>query len=120
MTGGKFQVANIADFSDAVTIAIVQETPTEGVLTKLTAPSGTTKRYRYLRYIGPDNGSCNVAEVQFYGQKVDETEVGIEEVKKERDKDEKWVGAIYDMSGRRVQLPTSGMYIVNCRKVIIK
>ena len=120
MTGGKFQVANEADFSDAVTIATVPEAPAEGILTKLTAPSSTTTRYRYLRYIGPDNGSCNVAEVQFYGQKVDETEMGIEEVKKERDKGEKWAGAVYDMSGRRVQLPTSGMYIVNCRKVIIK
>ena len=51
----------------------MQEAPTEGILTKLLSPlrgSGEGVYYRYLRYIGPDNGSCNVAEVQFYGRKV--------------------------------------------------
>lgn len=116
MTGGKFQVANTAGFSDAVTIATVPEAPAESVLTKLAAPSGTAKRYRYLRYIGPDNGNCNVAEVQFYGRKVVETETGISltacpsPMEKER---------IYDMSGRRVQRPTKGIYIVNGQKVFL-
>ena len=131
MTGGKFQVANTADFSDALTIATVPEAPAEGVLTKLTAPS-TTKRYRYLRYIGPDNGSCNVAEVQFFGRKVDEIMVGIEEVKNEvvnskssarpegtldPSRNRKF---IYDLSGRRAEKNVRGLYIVNGKNIIIK
>ena len=121
MTGGKFQVANEADFTDAVTIATVPEAPVEGSLTKLTAPS-TTKRYRYLRYIGPDNGSCNVAEVQFYGRRVDETMVGIEEVKNERVKSGKWAVAIYDLSGRQIAKGEckKGIYIINGKKVTVR
>lgn len=123
MTGGKFQVANKDDFSDAVTVATVPEAPAEGTLTKLSALSAATKRYRYLRYIGPDKGNCNVAEVQFYGRKVDENLVGIGEVKSEEYED------VYDLSGRcisessassvRSALP-KGIYIVGGRKVLVK
>lgn len=52
MTGGKFQVANSPDFSDAVTIASVTEVPEEGKLTKAVAAT-TDGTYRYLRYFGP-------------------------------------------------------------------
>ena len=120
MTGGKFQVTNEADFSDAVTIATVQEAPAEGILTKLTAPSGTTKRYRYLRYIGPDNGSCNVAEVQFYGRKVDETMVGIRPTPDPSRDGGEWAGAVYDLSGRRMEKLTKGLCIMSGRKVLIR
>lgn len=67
MTGGKFQASHKEDFSTVVTIATITETPDEGKLTQLLA-STVGKDYRYLRYIGPDNGNCNVAEVQFYGR----------------------------------------------------
>ena len=117
MTDGKFQVANTVDFSDAVTIATVPEAPAEGILTKLIAPSGPTMRYRYLRYIGPDKGSCNVAEVQFYGRKVDETETGISPTSCSHSMGG---GIIYDMSGRRVLRPTKGIYIVNGQMTLIK
>ena len=122
MTGGKFQVANEADFSDAITIATVPEAPTECSLTKLTAPS-TTKRYRYLRYIGPDNGSCNVAEVQFFGRRMDETMVGIEEVKNEvvnsKSSNSEF---IYDLSGRQIAKGEckKGIYIINGKKVTVR
>jgi hypothetical protein len=69
MTGGRFQGCNLPDFSS-------------GVVTLFTVPAGTadtfpptmtyqtisdTNGYRYVRYLGPDNGNCNVAEVEFYG-----------------------------------------------------
>ncbi len=28
--------------------------------------SWSDKKYRYLRYVGPENASCNVAEIAFY------------------------------------------------------
>ena len=119
MTGGQFQVANSSDFSDAVTIASVPEAPTEGVLTKLTVPSSTL-RYRYLRYIGPDKGSCNVAEVQFYGRKVDETQVGIRPTPNPSRNGGEWAGTMYDLSGRRMEKLTKGLCIVNGQKLFIK
>jgi autotransporter-associated beta strand protein len=66
MVGGVFQGANKADFSDAVTLATVSTAPTAGVITMQT--TSNTGTFRYLRYLGPANGSCNVAEIQFWGQ----------------------------------------------------
>jgi hypothetical protein len=65
MTGGKFQGANNADFSDAVTLHTVVGAPPANVLTTqlVSHPNG----FRYVRYLSPDNGFCNVAEVEFYG-----------------------------------------------------
>jgi hypothetical protein len=65
MTGGMFQVAAKADFSDAMTIWTVSDAPVVGTLTTHDASSGTN--FRYLRYIAPTNGYGNVAEVQFFG-----------------------------------------------------
>ncbi len=65
MFAGVFQGANAADFSDAVTLHVVGYTPPEGMFTSVTLTNRTV--YRYLRYAGPANGSCNVAEIQFYG-----------------------------------------------------
>ncbi len=128
MTGGKFQVANQADFSDAVTIATVPEAPTEGVYTKLSSLSSATTFYRYLRYIGPDNGNCNVAEVQFYGRKIPNPALGIEEVKNDEGSVENSTinGKVYDLSGRVVSENAStdglkrGIYIVNGKKILVK
>jgi hypothetical protein len=65
MTGGVFQGANTADFSDAVTLLTVSTQPTTGSLTARGVP-GTTA-YRYVRYLSPNGGWGNVAEVEFYG-----------------------------------------------------
>ena len=66
MVGGQFQGANVADFSSGVvTLFTVPSTPPDGWTTvKNVAPAGP---FRYLRYISPANGWCNVAEVQFLG-----------------------------------------------------
>jgi fibronectin type 3 domain-containing protein len=65
MVGGQFQGANVPDFSSGVvTLFTITTTPTEGVLTVRTVSNSTA--FRYLRYIGPANGFCNVAEVEFW------------------------------------------------------
>jgi alpha-glucosidase len=62
---GLFQGANVADFSDAVLLHVVGYTPPEGMFTSIALTNRAV--FRYLRYLGPANGSCNVAEIQFYG-----------------------------------------------------
>jgi fibronectin type 3 domain-containing protein len=65
MVGGQFQGANVADFSSGVvTLFTITTTPAEGVLTARTISNPTA--FRYLRYLGPANGFCNVAEVEFW------------------------------------------------------
>lgn len=66
MVGGKFQGANVADFSSGVvTLFTIAGTPPTGMLTYQTVANPGA--FRYVRYLGPNNGSCNVAEVQFFG-----------------------------------------------------
>ncbi|HEX9046024.1 MAG TPA: hypothetical protein VF988_03275, partial [Verrucomicrobiae bacterium] len=66
MVGGVFQGANTADFRDAVTLAAITEAPPTGVLTSVNVVDPTP--FRYLRYLSPDNGWGNVAEIEFYGR----------------------------------------------------
>ena len=66
MVGGQFQGANVADFSSGVvTLFTVSSTPPDGVMTVQAVTNAAS--FRYLRYIGPANGWCNVAEVEFWG-----------------------------------------------------
>jgi alpha-glucosidase len=65
MTGGVFQGANSADFSDAVLLGAVGFTPLEGEFSTLAVTN--SKVFRYVRYLSPAGGYCNVAELQFYG-----------------------------------------------------
>src|SRR5258706_8324358 len=65
MVGGVFQVANAADFSSGVvTLFGISNPPPEGVFTSRVVNSGQS--YRYARYLAPDAGFGNVAEVEFY------------------------------------------------------
>ena len=65
MVGGQFQGANVADFSSGVvTLFTVSTAPPDGMNVQLVT---NTNAFRYLRYIGPANGWCNVAEVEFWG-----------------------------------------------------
>lgn len=64
MVGGMFQGANQPDFSDAVTLFTISATPVDGAYASQEITD--TGSYRYLRYIGPANGNCNVAELEFY------------------------------------------------------
>ena len=65
MASGVFQGANQADFSDAVTLFTVSTSPTAGTFTS--ASISNTAGFRYVRYLSPSNGWCNVAELEFYG-----------------------------------------------------
>ena len=65
MVGGVFQGANHVDFSDAVTLYTVGTQPATGVFTPVSITN--TAAFRYVRYLSPNNGWGNVAEVQFYG-----------------------------------------------------
>src|SRR5207248_3005281 len=53
------------DFSDAVNLWTVGYCPPEGSFTTVTLTNRSV--FRYIRYLSPPNGSCNVAELQFYG-----------------------------------------------------
>jgi fibronectin type 3 domain-containing protein len=65
MVNGIFQGANQANFSDAVTLFTVTTQPATGVFTPATITN--TSGFRYVRYLSPNGGYGNVAELQFYG-----------------------------------------------------
>nr|WP_199082198.1 RICIN domain-containing protein [Pedobacter sp. ASV19] len=69
MNGGKFQAANKADFSDSVTLTSFKG-DTQGKYYDLRISS--KKKFRYLRYIGPDNSHCNINELSFFDEKGNE------------------------------------------------
>ena len=125
MNGGCFQGANTRTFADAVTLYSITEDPVEMMLTRVFINEPAT--FRYLRYIGPNGGYCNVAEVQFIGHKAGSA-TGI------RDMGQSFFGhpdipdnEIYDLNGQRVQvgkyancnLP-KGIYIQHGHKFLVK
>ena len=66
MVGGQFQGANVADFSSGVTtLFTVGTSPAVATITSQTI--NNPGAFRYVRYIGPANSNCNVAELRFYG-----------------------------------------------------
>jgi len=65
MVGGVFQGANQANFSDAVALFTVATQPTAGGFTPVAITNLTA--FRYVRYLAPNNGFGNVAELEFDG-----------------------------------------------------
>ncbi len=66
MIGGMFQASNSANFSSGVvTLYAVTSAPPSGTLTNVAIDNPVA--YRYVRYIGPANSYCDIAEVQFFG-----------------------------------------------------
>ena len=60
-----FEGANQPDFMDALPLYIIT---TEGVIGKMHyADIYCSKGFRYVRYVGPSDARCNIAEVEFYG-----------------------------------------------------
>ncbi len=74
MKGGRFEVANEADFSDAQVVHTVSGTPTFTVneVTLETPVSG-----RYARYVAPDSAYGNIAECEFVGPRELPTPTGL-------------------------------------------
>jgi len=62
---GVFEGANLPDFGDAIPLFLVKDLPAENILTTKTI--NCSKGFRYVRYVGPNNVKCNIAEIEFYG-----------------------------------------------------
>lgn len=65
MVGGKVQVADKPDFSDAVTVATITHRPEYNKENTIFC-TDTISRGRYVRYLSTDAGNGNVAELRFY------------------------------------------------------
>jgi hypothetical protein len=65
MVGGVLQGANQASFSDAVTLATIATAPPVGQFTSVNISNNAA--FRYVRYLSPDGGWGNIAELKFYG-----------------------------------------------------
>ena len=75
MTGGVFQASNTADFSSGVvTLHTVSSTPSSGWQSVNVSASSA---YRYVRYVTPAGGGCNIAQLMFYGKPTATTPVAI-------------------------------------------
>jgi len=62
---GVFEGANREDFMDALPIYIIKEKGTIGQMTY--ADVDCSRGFRYVRYVGPSDARCNIAELAFYG-----------------------------------------------------
>jgi hypothetical protein len=65
MVLGVFEGANRPDFMDALPLYIIME---KGKIGRMDyADVSCSRGFRYVRYIGPSDARCNVAELEFYG-----------------------------------------------------
>lgn len=62
---GVFEGANREDFMDALPLYIIDEEGTVGQMSyaDVTCSAG----FRYVRYVGPSEARCDIAELEFYG-----------------------------------------------------
>ncbi len=68
IVGGEVRGANDPSLHDAVTLYTVTEIPPEGVYTEVSISS--EERFRYI-YFYSEDGFCNIAEIEFYGNYVE-------------------------------------------------
>ncbi len=62
---GVFEGANRADFMDALPLYVITE---KGKIGRMDyADVDCSRGFRYVRFIGPSDARCNVAELEFYG-----------------------------------------------------
>ena len=62
---GVFEGANRVDFMDALPIYIITE---KGKIGRMSyADVECSRGFRYVRYVGPSDARCNIAELEFYG-----------------------------------------------------
>jgi hypothetical protein len=64
MLGGRFEVANLPDFTDSRTIYSIDSTPM--YMTEISLD--LKEPYRYARYVTPDNSQGDIAELEFWGE----------------------------------------------------
>ena len=66
---GVFEGANREDFMDALPLYIIKEKGTIGKMSYATV--NCSRGFRYVRYVGPADARCNIAELEFYGTEGD-------------------------------------------------
>ncbi len=71
-TLGIFEGANRSDFMDAVPLHIIDNDAETGEMTY--ADTRCTKGFRYVRYVGPADMHCVIAELEFYGSEGEGTD----------------------------------------------
>lgn len=62
---GVFEGANREDFMDALPLYVIPEEGKIGTMSYADVPC--SRGFRYVRYIGPADARCNIAELEFYG-----------------------------------------------------
>jgi len=62
---GVFEGANREDFMDALPLHIIDKQGAVGLMSY--ADVDCSRGFRYVRYVGPDDARCNIAELEFYG-----------------------------------------------------
>lgn len=62
---GVFEGANREDFMDALPLYVIPENGKIGTMSY--ADIQCSKGFRYVRYVGPSDARCNIAELEFYG-----------------------------------------------------
>lgn len=62
---GVFEGANREDFMDALPLFVIPEKGKIGTMSYADVPC--SRGFRYVRYIGPADARCNIAELEFYG-----------------------------------------------------
>ena len=62
---GVFEGANREDFMDALPLYVIPENGKIGTMSY--ADIQCSRGFRYVRYIGPSDARCNIAELEFYG-----------------------------------------------------
>lgn len=113
MVGGRFQAATQASFNNATNLYTISKTPDTATLT--TVAIDIPESFRFLRYVSPDGGYGNVAEVEFYGVLKDDEKTGVKPVMTDSDARRQ---DIHDLQGRRVKSceRQKGVYICNGQK----
>jgi len=64
---GVIEGANRLDFEDAVPLCLITQTPPANRMTEETV--NCSRGFRYVRYVGPYDVRCNIAELEFWGYK---------------------------------------------------
>ena len=64
MTGGRFQGSDTPDFARPVDIYTLDDEPNNGQWTEIT-DLASVRPFRYVRYLSPEDGWNNVAEIEF-------------------------------------------------------
>ena len=62
---GVFEGANSPDFMDALPLYLIDEKGKIGQISY--ADVNCSRGFRYVRYVGPADARCNIAELEFYG-----------------------------------------------------